>query len=149
MEALERFFPLFCSHRIKDHEPINFNSIIPEDKLTDYSKIWKESMMWVQKECKLIVIKNSQLCWPAQSCLTCWSFSSLWQQGPLVVKSTVQMKVSLRIHSFLAYWLRSKCLVCCLHIDLWSWMGARFWNPFHCWSVQVLRIVTAHGPYFY
>ena len=75
MEALERFFPLFCSHRIKDHEPINFNSIIPEDKLTDYSKIWKESMMWVQKECKLYVIKNSQLCWPAQSCLTCWTFS--------------------------------------------------------------------------
>ena len=29
-------------------------------------------------------------------------------------------------------WLRSKCLVCCQHIDLWSWMRALSWSPYHC-----------------
>ena len=31
--------------------------------------------------------------------------------------------------------LRSKCLVCCQHIHLWSWMQALFWYPFHRWPV--------------
>ena len=47
---------------------------------------------------------------------------------------------------FSAYWLRSKCFVCCQHIDpCWSWMRALYWDPFHCWAVQVLRNVTAQG----
>ena len=45
----------------------------------------------------------------------------------------------------LAYWLRSKCLVCCQRIDLRFWMRALPWYPFHRWSVQVLCIVTAQG----
>ena len=45
----------------------------------------------------------------------------------------------------LAYWLRSKCLVCCQRIDLRCWMRALSWYPFHRWSVQVLCIVTAQG----
>ena len=44
---------------------------------------------------------------------------------------------------FSAYWPRSKCFVCCQIIDFWSWMRALCWYPFHCWSVQVLCIVTA------
>mgnify|MGYP001795053843 CR=1 FL=1 len=53
--------------------------------------------------------------------------AGLWQQGPQVVESAVQMKVSLRIHlggllriglTISAYLLRSKCLVCCQHIGL-------------------------------
>ena len=28
---------------------------------------------------------------------------------------------------FSACWLRLKCLVCCQHIDLWSWMRALIW----------------------
>ena len=28
---------------------------------------------------------------------------------------------------------------------LWFWMWALFLNPFHCWSAQVLWIVTAQG----
>ena len=49
------------------------------------------------------------------------------------------------VSRFSSYWLRPKHLVCCQHIDLWSWMQALFWNPFCCWSVQVLCIVTAQG----
>ena len=36
-----------------------------------------------------------------------------------------------QVFSFSAYWLRSKCWVCCQHIYLWSWMRALFWYPFH------------------
>ena len=41
------------------------------------------------------------------------------------------------VYCFSAYWLRSKCLVCCQHIDFWCWIRAPFWYPFHRWSVQV------------
>ena len=44
-----------------------------------------------------------------------------------------------------AYWLRLQCLVCCQHFDLWSWLRALYWYPFHRWAVQVLCIVTAQG----
>ena len=46
---------------------------------------------------------------------------------------------------FSAYCLRSKCLVCCQHICIWSWMRALSWYPFHSWAVQVLCVVTAQG----
>ena len=45
-----------------------------------------------------------------------------------------------------AYRPRSRCLpwlVCCQHIDLWSWTLALFWSLFHCWSERALCIVIA------
>ena len=45
---------------------------------------------------------------------------------------------------FSAYWLKSKCWVCCQHSYLWSWMRA-FWCPLRRWPVQVLCVVTAQG----
>ena len=52
---------------------------------------------------------------------------------------------SLWFHSFSAYWLPSKCLVGCQHIDLWSWMPALFWYPYHRWVVQFLCILITQG----
>ena len=42
------------------------------------------------------------------------------------------------IYCFSAYWLSSKCWVCCQYIYLWSWMRALSWYPFHRWIVQVV-----------
>ena len=66
-------------------------------------------------------------------------WSKIWRTHCLPPQSWNALLPSsqLTCYRFSAFWLRSKCLVCCQHIDLWSWMRALFWNFFHCWSVQV------------
>ena len=52
----------------------------------------------------------------------------------------IGLQSALRLFDLLA---NTKLFVCCQQIDLWSLMRELFWNPFYCWPVKVLCIVTA------
>ena len=60
--------------------------------------------------------------------------SSLCLHGP---KKTHGMKIK-DLFPLFGLLAKIKMLVCCRHINLWSWMRALFRYLFHCWFVQVV-----------